>query len=158
MLTNADLTYTLDQLQLLAGQSRRLYHHLVLLCGSDWQTRTQVLQASARQMDWLYLSVGLPLAELLSQRTPRQRPLYLERDLEAILPNGPGLVLDHLEILFDADLRSNPLPVLEHISKQRPLLVCWPGQMQGDKLIYAEPWHAEYRSYPLGERLFYTLP
>ena len=34
----------------------------------------------------------------------------------------------------------------------------WPGPLSENKLVYAEPWHAEYRTLPLGERLCYALP
>jgi len=158
MLTEPDLAYTLTQLQQLAGQAHRQYHRLVLLGGGDWQTRTQVLQAAARRLDWPYLVIGQALAGRLSQRTPQQRPLRLEQEMEALLPAGAGIVLDQLEILFDADLHANPLPLLERISRQKAVLAGWPGPLSENKLVYAEPWHAEYRALPLGERLCYALP
>lgn len=157
MLTKTDLAYTLAQLPPLAEQAQRQYHRLVLLCGGDWQTRTQILKAAAERMDWPYLAMGLSLAERLLPCGPQQRPLRLERELEALLPPGPGVFLDQLEILFDADLHANPLPLLEQFSRQQQVIASWPGKLQATNLVYAEPWHAEYHTYPLGDRLYYAL-
>jgi len=157
MLTDTDLDYALVQLQQLIEHSQQQYHHLVLLCNGDWRSRTQVLHTVGLSLNWPYLSVGLPLAENLSPYTPQQRSLHLERELESLLPTESGIVLDHLEILFDADLHLNPVALLERLARQRQVLASWPGQLQEKQLVYAEPWHAEYRTHQLGDLLCYAL-
>jgi hypothetical protein len=158
MLTETDLAYTLNQLSPLVDRAQRQYHRLLWLCGGDWQTRSQVLQAIAQHLNWPYLAAGLPLTERLLPRAAQQRSLHLERELEALLPASAGIILDHLEILFDADLRTNPLQLLERLARERTVIASWPGKVQSANLVYAEPWHAEYRTQPLGDRLCYALP
>jgi len=157
MLTETDLNFTISQLQDLLTQANKSYFQLVLLCGSDWETRTQVLKATSEHLGWPYISVGLHLAENLLSKDDRQRPLQLERELEELLPKEPNLVLDHMEILFDADLRANPLQIMQRFSRQSSILASWPGKLQDSNLVYAQPQHAEFRTYPVGNLLYYTL-
>ena len=57
------------------------------------------------------------------------------------------LVLDNLEILFDPDLKQDPLRLLQGISRNRSVLASWNGTYNSGKLLYAESGHPEYRSY-----------
>ena len=52
-----------------------------------------------------------------------------------------------LEVLFDRTLAIDPLKLLEACSKNKTLLVCWPGDRTDKGLSYALPSHPEYRNY-----------
>ena len=58
------------------------------------------------------------------------------------------MVLDNLEILFDNDLKQDPLRLLQGISRNRAVVASWNGAMKSaEGSSYAETSHPEYRSY-----------
>jgi hypothetical protein len=66
-------------------------------------------------------------------------------------------VLDNLEILFDKDLKQDPLRLLQCISRNRSVLASWNGTVSGSKLMYAETGHPEYRCYDLVDTLVVSM-
>ncbi len=67
------------------------------------------------------------------------------------------MVLDNLELLFDVELKQDPLRLLQHISRNRNVVAAWNGHVDGGKLTYAEPGHPEYREYKAKELLLVSL-
>ncbi len=61
------------------------------------------------------------------------------------------IVLDNLEILFDKDLKQDPLRLLQGLSRNRSVVASWNGIATGGKLTYAETGHSEYRNYDLAD-------
>jgi hypothetical protein len=57
------------------------------------------------------------------------------------------LVLDNLEILFDKELKQDPLKLLQGISRNHYVVASWNGSVTGRKLTYASSGHPEYRNY-----------
>jgi hypothetical protein len=57
------------------------------------------------------------------------------------------MLLDNIEVLFDTMLKIDPLRLLENLSRSRTIIATWPGQLVDNRLVYAEPWHPEYRTY-----------
>lgn len=60
---------------------------------------------------------------------------------------GPILVSD-VALLFEPALSLDPLRLILDISRRAPLLVAWPGNIEGDRLAYAVPEHSHYRTWP----------
>ena len=58
-----------------------------------------------------------------------------------------AVLVDGLQILFDRSLAIDPLRLLEACSKNKTLLVFWPGDKTSAGLSYALPSHPEYRNY-----------
>ncbi|MFN2218648.1 MAG: BREX-3 system P-loop-containing protein BrxF, partial [Anaerolineae bacterium] len=95
--------------------------------------------------------------------TERQRKLQASRVLgqlvsdaaaaseENVEPGSGTVLLDNIELLFDASLALDPLRLLEEISRNWTLVVAWPGQVEGGWLLYARPGHPEYKRYPVGD-------
>ena len=66
-------------------------------------------------------------------------------------------ILNHIDILFDPVLAIQPISVLESISRQRKIVVIWPGEYREGKLFYAEPQHSEYFKTQGPENLVITI-
>ena len=62
-------------------------------------------------------------------------------------------LLDNIEILFDVNLKQDPLRLLQGISRNRTVVAAWNGTIEGNHLVYAIPGHTEYRRYPLQDYL-----
>lgn len=125
-----------------------LYYHLVLLVGGAGSGKTALLRDIAKDFGSSVINVNLALSSELLELTMKQRCLRLPGILEQIVDNSQALVvLDNLEILFDKELKQQPLRLLHGISRNRTVLASWNGTIAAGRLLYAEPEHPEYRYY-----------
>lgn len=125
-----------------------MYHRLVLLVGGTGSGKTGVLREVAVDFGTEIINVNLALSTELLELTAKQRALRLPGILnqvvdKALLP----VVLDNIEILFDKDLKQDPLRLLQGISRNRSVVASWNGTLSKGKLTYAETGHPEYRCY-----------
>jgi len=127
-----------------------LYHRLVLLVGESGSGKTAVLRDVANDFGADVININLALSAELLELTARQRALHLPGMLEKIVDKAQSaVVLDNLEILFDKDLKQDPLRLLQGISRNRSVVASWNGATAGGKLTYAKTGHTEYRRYDL---------
>jgi hypothetical protein len=130
-----------------------LYHRVVFLVGQSSKSRTEVLASAASKHGWPLVNVGLAFSERLIDVPRRYRAVQAPNVLADLLPGIPGLVLllDHIEILFSPDLSQDPVKLLQGLSRNRRLVVSWPGDHTASTLSYAEPGHPEYYRQPIPE-------
>jgi hypothetical protein len=57
------------------------------------------------------------------------------------------IFLDNLEILFDKDLKQDPLMLLQGISRNITIVASWNGLWADKRLTFAISGHPEYRCY-----------
>jgi SAM-dependent methyltransferase len=139
-----------DKIKRLLQAAECLYHRLVLLVGDTGSGKTRVLREVAQDLGTKVINVNLALSAELLELTAKQRALRLPGILNQIVDKEQSpVVLDNLEILFDKDLKQDPLRLLQGISRNRSVVASWNGTTIGGKLIYAEAGHPEYRSYDL---------
>ncbi|TWI73961.1 hypothetical protein LZ24_01191 [Desulfobotulus alkaliphilus] len=136
-----------------------LYYRLVLLTGKSGSGKTRVLRDMAEEYKTTILNINLLLSGRLLELSEKQRTLRLPGILEEIIRSeehnnddrhrgaGTPLILDNTEILFDKNLKQNPLRLLQSISRNRLILASWNGTLVRGKLQYAEIGHPEYQSY-----------
>ena len=125
-----------------------LYHRLVLLVGESGSGKTGVLRAVAAEFGSTVINVNLALSYELQELTARQRVICLSDILHQIANQAQSpVLLDNLEILFDKDLKQDPLRLLQSISRNQTVVASWNGIIHSGRLFYAETGHPEYRSY-----------
>jgi len=131
-----------------------LYHRLVLLVGENGSGKTRVLHDVANDLGTEIININLALSAELLELTAKQRVLRLPALLHHIVDKAKStVVLDNLEVLFDKDLKQDPLRLLQGISRNRAVVASWNGKTAGNKLIYAATGHPEYRCYELVDTL-----
>jgi len=123
-----------------------MYYRLILLVDNTSKHDTLAKKLSSILSVKTH-NVNLELSEQLLHKTERQRKLDLAKVMGDIANDEEIVLLDHIDILFDISLGQDPLRLLESISRNKTVLAFWNGQVDDSKLIYAEPWHPEYRSY-----------
>jgi hypothetical protein len=127
---------------------------LVLLVGETGSGKTGILQDVAEEFGTSVINVNLALSRELLELTAKQQSLRLPGILDQIVANAQSpVVLDNLEILFDKDLKQDPLRLLQSISRNRSVVAAWNGIVTSGKLLYAETGHPEYRRYDLVDAL-----
>ena len=128
--------------------SHGLYHRLVLLVGETGTGKTKILRDVAEELGIFCVNINLALSGELLDLTPKQRALWLPDIFERIIDSGSSpVVLDNLEILFDQNLKQDPLRLLQKISRNRAVIASWNGRINDGRLVYAESGHPEYRCY-----------
>jgi hypothetical protein len=135
-----------------------LYYRLVLLVGAVGSGKTGILQNLAGEFGVAVINVNLTLSGKLLELTTKQRSLQLPGILEQIAAEaGTPVILDNLEILFDKNLKQDPLRLLQGISRKRIVVASWNGSCSGGRLSYAETGHPEYRRYDSVDALIVNM-
>ena len=107
----------------------------------------------AQALEYPLVRLGLALSRRLIEVLPRRRPaevLVAVRQIVEAQKSGV-VVLDTIEVLFDQQLRQDPLGLLANVARNTRLVVMWPGAADGGNLSYAQPGHVEYRHYAQAE-------
>lgn len=151
-------------MDLLAGYLSTLshqFHRLILVVGAHGSGKTFLLRTVCEQRGIPILNVNLQLSQCLLEFTSKQRPLRVRPLLADIINHQPAstIALDNIELLFEPSLQQDPLALLKEMSRNKSLIVAWPGSFDNVQqlLVYAEPGHAEYRRYERPEVLIVTL-
>lgn len=144
-----------------ANQALTMYHRLVLAVGSSGVGKTNVLSEVSLRVAAPLVNVNLELSRRMLDLTERQRLLELPRILseivDAVASDHDVVLLDNIEILFDASLKRDPLGLLQQLSRYKTVVAAWNGRIDDGYLVYAVPGHSEFRRYPLKDFLFVDL-
>ena len=135
-----------------------LYHRLVLVVGHSGTGKTRVLRNIAGELGVPVTNVNLTLAGGLLELTGYQRVLQLPEIFDQMVGQCPSpVVLDNLEILCGRDLQTNPLKLLQNVSRNSTVIAAWNGALTGSRLEYAEIGHPEYGSYDAADTLIVDM-
>ena len=146
----------LSRLQQRIAEVAPLHSQLILLIGSPGCGKTALLSGLAEQAGAPVMNLGLELGRRLARLPQRQRQLQagnLLREIGDASASGDLLLIDHIELLFDASLALNPLDLLKRQAHTRRVVAVWPGAHRqgagGPRLTYAKMGHPEHRDYAL---------
>ena len=140
----------LAQLERLIGEVGNLNSKLVLLVGDGRSGKTQLLRQIGAKLNIVPLNVGLELGRRLAAMQSNNRGLSAGELLREITDRERAedtLLLDNLELLFEPSLQINPLDLIRRLAHSKRVVAVWPGKLRGDRLLYADIGHPEYRGY-----------
>ena len=148
-----------DQAQRKLTQAASLNHRLILIVASSGAGKTAALRDLYQRTGFPVVNVGLELSLRMLELTHRQRALQVEALLRAIVEETDADVamLDNTEILFDMELKQDPLRLLQGLSRNRTIVACWNGAVADGFLTYASSGHGEYRRYSAQNLLLATV-
>ena len=146
----------LPRLKQLVDEVAPLHSKLILLIGPPGCGKTALLSGLAEQVRVSVMNLGLELGTRLSKLPNKQRRLQagnLLREIADEHASGDLLLVDNIELLFDASLAINPLDLLKRLAHARRVVAAWPGEQRqgstGTRITYAETSHPEHRDYSL---------
>ncbi len=144
-----------DQVLRQIKQADELYHRLMLVVAPAGEGKTTALQDVQERVGAPLVNVNMDLSRRMLDLTERQRVLQLPRLLSDIINDAAGdvVLLDNIEILFDVSLKQDPLRLLQGLSRNKTVVAAWNGSIDGDHMIYAVPYHPEYRRYAVRDFL-----
>jgi DNA polymerase III delta prime subunit len=140
-----------------------MYSRLILLVGPPGTGKTRALQRISTEYDKNILNVNLEMSRILMEipipRRESRAGKVFDDMIKAFCPAlaEPGgltpeeklVFLDNLEILFDKDLKQDPLFLLQSVSRNTntTIVASWNGTWSNKKLTFAVSGHPEYRFY-----------
>ena len=123
---------------------------LILLVGPSRSGKTQLLRQLGAKLNLEPLNVGLELGRRLAA-TPNNKRGFLAGELLREIADKERtedpLLLDNLELLFEPGLQINPLDLVRRLAHSKRVVAVWPGELRGDRLVYADMSHPEHRDY-----------
>ena len=138
------------KLERLIGEIGDLNSKLVLLVGASRSGKTKLLRELGTKLNIDPLNVGMELGRRLAATPNNKRGFSageLLRELADKERTDDPLLLDNLELLFEPGLRINPLELVKRLAHSKRVVAVWPGELRGDRLIYADMSHPEHRDY-----------
>lgn len=144
------LVEMLAKLEQLIGEIGDLNSKLILLVGTSRSGKTQLLRKLSAKLNIEPLNVGLELGRRLAA-TPNSKRGFsageLLREIADTERTEEPLLLDNLELLFEPGLQINPLDLVRRLAHSKRVVAVWPGELRGDRLVYADMSHPEHRDY-----------
>jgi hypothetical protein len=127
------------------------YYHLLLVVGQHGAGKTCLVRSLQAKLDLPIINLNLQLSKKLLDLTGRQRILGIPKILDKLVVGNheKAVVLDNTEVLFDDNLKLDPLRILQSISRNKTIVATWSGYVDKENLCYAEPGHPEYKRYPV---------
>ena len=145
----ADL-HLVERLERLIGEINDLNSKLILLVGQSRSGKTQLLRQVGAKLNIEPLNIGLELGRRLAA-TPNSKRGFsageLLREIADTERTDRPLLLDNLELLFEPSLQINPLDLVRRLAHSKRIVAVWPGELRGDRLVYADMSHPEHRDY-----------
>lgn len=146
-----------DTLKDLMNQSRQKRHKLLFIVEKDIDHLDQLLKEF--MMEGIpILNLNLLLSRALMEVPIDQRPFEVKEVLRSSLDqtNADTVCLQHIEYLFDLELRQDPVRLFESLSGNRLLIIFWPGETENGILRYARPEYFEF--YQNREYTYFIYP
>ena len=140
----------LAKLERLIGEIGDLNSKLVLLVGASRSGKTKLLRELGTKLNIEPLNVGLELGRRLAATPNNKRGFSageLLREIADKERTDAPLLPDNLELLFEKNLQINPLDLVKRLAHSKRVVAVWPGELRGDRLIYADMSHPEHRDY-----------
>ena len=127
---------------------------LILLVGPSRSGKTQLLRQLGANLNLEPLNIGLELGRRLAATPNNKRGFSAGELLREVAQleqfrerTEDPLLLDNLELLFEPSLQINPLDLVRRLAHSKRVVAVWPGELRGDRLVYADMSHPEHRDY-----------
>jgi hypothetical protein len=140
------LTDKVTELQADLVRARGEHFRLVWLAGGTDAERSAVLSCIADAEDGVYVELGKKLSEALIEVPAPLRTASVEECFTSCLGgfSYPVTCLNHLEILFDPNLRINPVMLIKSASRHALIVAAWPGFTKDGQLTFGSPDHPAF--------------
>jgi hypothetical protein len=138
------------ELERVLGEIGQFNTKLILLVGPSRSGKTKLLRELGARLRIEPFNVGMELGRRLAAIPNNKRAFSAGELLRNIADQERAddpLLLDNSELLFEPSLNINPLEILKRLAHSRRVVAVWPGEMRGNRLLYANMNHPEYRDY-----------
>jgi len=140
-------------------QAPDFYYRLIIIVGPPAMGKTRILEQLLKSTGAPVINVNQELARQMLELTERQRMLSAGSILTKLVDNANNtlVLLDNTEILFDVNLKLDPIRLLQGISRDKTIVAAWNGRVDKGYLYYADYEHPEYKKYAIKDFVVINL-
>jgi len=127
------------------------FSKLLILVGPASSGKTQCLHEISERINIPYINLGVDLSKKLIELSSKQQVLRVSGLTKEIISNVTldTVLVDNIELLFNPELKIDPVRLLLNCSRNKTLIVAFSGKQVGNSIIYAEPHHLEHRKFEI---------
>ncbi|KAF7780888.1 hypothetical protein PMAN_a1996 [Pseudoalteromonas marina] len=113
---------------------------------------TEIHEVIVKNVDSQFKNLSKLLSEKLVVLSLKDREQYLHSLVSDLVKEAEDICyFSRINLLFEESLQADPLKLLQHAAKKKPIIVIWPGSLDSMSLSYAKPGLPDYKSYKLNE-------
>ncbi|TMP55066.1 BREX-3 system P-loop-containing protein BrxF [Pseudoalteromonas sp. S1612] len=113
---------------------------------------TEIDEVIVKHVDTQFKNLSKLLSEKLVVLSLKDREQYLHSLVSDLVKEDEDICyFSRINLLFEESLQADPLKLLQHAAKKKPIIVIWPGSIDSMSLSYAKPGVPDYKSYKLNE-------
>jgi AAA+ ATPase superfamily predicted ATPase len=127
------------------------FSKLLFLVGPASSGKTQCLNEISERTNVPYINFGIELSKKLIELSAKQQVLRVSGLTKEIINNvkSETVLVDNIELLFNPELKIDPIRLLLNCSRNTTLVVAFSGKQVGNSIIYAESHHPEYKKFKI---------
>lgn len=116
------------------------YNRLFLIVGNFNTGKTKLLKNLSESLTLPVVNLNYELSKKMNSLSAKERALEAQTLFEEVIEaQGSSIVLlDNIELLFDPELKLNPLVAMKKVSKNITVVSTWLGYVKDKYLLYAE--------------------
>lgn len=137
------------------------YNRLILIVGQYNSGKTSLIREIGKDLNLDVINVNLELSRNLLDMSKKERMIQAQSVFNSIIEKNiikdSVVLLDNIEILFDYELKIDPLKVLKDLSKYYCVVATFSGKLDNNSIIYSQTGHREYRKYQSNELITYSM-
>ena len=125
---------------------------LVLVVGKPGSGKSKILRELAGMRGWDYVECLTLVTEELLELVPKARPQQALAIMAKILAelNAEVVLLDGIQVFFAPVLHLDPLLLLRQLSKRQTIIAAWPGEYDGENLLFRQTGQEQNLSFATG--------
>ena len=139
-----EIVYTLQQAINEINDGVRRHRLLIIASCQD------ISAEHAKAAGVILLNLNIKMSEKLINISRSKRSRTISAIINEIIedyPKDQTLLVNRFELLFLPELEQDPIRLFEDLSRERTIVLIWPGVYENGVLSYAQPWHSEYREF-----------
>lgn len=138
--------------KLMTIRNRRSKLILVVVPSSTDKTKLLQYLREVNSRKYVYINLNMELSALLKDVTVKERPYRVQEFLREIVSDKQRVLLvDNTGILFDPELKLDPMKSLLELSRSNTVVAVWSGMVKAGVLFYAKPGRREYYQGQIGD-------
>jgi len=133
-------------------ETQQAPEQLTLVVGKPGSGKSKIFRELAAMRGWEYVDCGTLLTEEFLELVPKARPMEAPVIMGKILAQKKAdvILLDGIQVLFAPVLNIDPLLLMKQLSKKQTILAAWPGEFDGNHLLFHQMGQKDNQKYEAG--------
>lgn len=101
--------------------------------------------------DFKVIELGQVLSKELTKINKDKRNLEVVKTMGCIFSeiDVSGIIVTNIDILFNPSYKLDIIKLFIQLSRNKTVIVQWPGKLESNNLVYSEPKYEDYKKYEI---------